>query len=232
MKLSRAKILVAIFGVGAVLKLFTGAEAPKLPPVPIAKALAKFPSGLAGEQWKETRSALDEHTLEIAGVSDYLQRFYDNGRQSFWFYVGYVSQWNTSAIHHPEVCFPGQGLDLENTSKIAINVPELAEKHPKGSIRFNELLWKDQLGNPIYTLYTFYFDGNFEPSESKMRAKNTIGIHYFSIITISGPVNKDAIDVGKERLQGALKRFLPELVTHFPDLEKLKADKTKENADQ
>lgn len=214
--MKRSQILVLILVAAAGLKLLVGGSPPVLDPVPIARPLSEFPRGLVGASWKETDLPLDERTLEVSRVSDYLQRSYNRPREHFWFYVGYVDHWDTSAIHHPEVCFPSVGLDLSDRTILGVEVPGLGDRHDDPRVRFNELLWKDELGNPVYTLYTFYFNGRFEPRDTKMRAENTLGIPYFAVVTLSRPLSKTAIEAGKEQLQEAARLLLPSLVEHFP----------------
>jgi EpsI family protein len=100
---------------------------------PPAKPLIEFPSQVAGYT-KAADWELDQATLGLLGVSDYLNRGYVSKSQGLiTLYIGYFrSQRTGAAIHSPKNCLPGAGwtpmtatvyqLPLDDGRKVPVNL--------------------------------------------------------------------------------------------------------------
>lgn len=100
---------------------------------PPAKPLSEFPNKVAGyvtaANWP-----LDQQTIDVLGVTDYLNRGYVSKSQGLiTLYIGYFRSQRTGAsIHSPKNCLPGSGwtpitetihqLPLDDGRKVPINL--------------------------------------------------------------------------------------------------------------
>ncbi len=92
---------------------------------PKARApFAAFPMEL--DNWQgRAESPLDEKTLSILGVNDYLTRTYVNGQAAAGLYVGYwASQRQGDSIHSPLNCLPGAGWEPVSKSLLDVAVKD------------------------------------------------------------------------------------------------------------
>jgi hypothetical protein len=169
--------------------------------------------GALGPGWEGVELPLDERVAKRAGVFSYVQRRYSRDGWSLWFYVGYVTGWAPSAIHYPEICFPGTGLSREGGSTI-----EIACRPLDRPARFRELVWQAPEGGRRYTLWTFYVNGRFEPSPLRLRAERLFGVRYFAVITLSGTYG-GALDETRRVYSEAIQSVVPRLLEHFPATE-------------
>ena len=209
----RARILALLLWTALGLSYLLGStQGPRLPPAPIKVPLSRFPFEVPGPPWKGEDRPLPAETVSVAHVSDHLSRRYSDGRRSFWLYVGYVQGWNPAGIHHPLVCFPNIGLELEQSEVVNLDDPAGARK-----VSFLESQWwKEGQDNRIYTLNTFYYNGKFEPEEWKLRAERLVGLRYFAVITISGKM-EPTLEETRNTYFDLARRILPELLKHFPE---------------
>ncbi len=100
---------------------------------PLAKPLADFPAQVAGYT-EAAEWPLDQQTLDLLGVTDYLNRGYVSKTQGIiTLYIGYFrSQRTGAAIHSPKNCLPGAGwtpmtatvyqLPLDDGRKVPVNL--------------------------------------------------------------------------------------------------------------
>lgn len=100
---------------------------------PPAKPLAEFPNKVAGYT-KAADWTLDKPTLDLLGVTDYLNRGYVSKSEGLiTLYIGYFrSQRTGAAIHSPKNCLPGAGwtpmtatvyqLPLDDGRKVPVNL--------------------------------------------------------------------------------------------------------------
>lgn len=100
---------------------------------PPAKPLAEFPAQVAGYS-KAADWPLDQATLDLLGVTDYLNRGYASKSEGFIsLYIGYFRSQRTGAsIHSPKNCLPGSGwtpmtatvyqLPLDDGRKVPVNL--------------------------------------------------------------------------------------------------------------
>jgi EpsI family protein len=100
---------------------------------PPAKPLAEFPNHVAGYT-KAADWTLDKPTLDLLGVTDYLNRGYVSKSQGLiTLYIGYFrTQRSGATIHSPKNCLPGAGwtpmtatvyqLPLDDGRKVPVNL--------------------------------------------------------------------------------------------------------------
>jgi len=201
-----AFILWAAYGLRA---LLLKEHLPDTNPVPLRIPLSEFPREALGSDWTGWDVPLDENVEKRARVSAYLQREYKSRGSTLWFYVGYVAKWSPGSIHHPSICFPGSGFELEDTATVVVAVPGMQEE-----ALFTEYLWRTPQGGGTYTLSSFYYNGKFQPEEWRLRMDSLSGIRYFAIVTLSGSL-ASSMEETRELYQGALQQALPVLLRHF-----------------
>ncbi len=180
--------------------------------LPIARPLAELPMDTVGPGWKGSDIELTEEVIRRTGTDDRLQRRYRRGRDAFTLYVGYVAGFRENSIHHPLVCFPSQGLILDKD--LVVDVPL---DHGRTTAAFNEYRWTSTLpGGPrAYTLSTFIYNGEYEPSEVLLRA-NGWRARYCGVITLHGRLVGD-LEETRAAYFKILGRLLPILARdHFP----------------
>jgi EpsI family protein len=100
------------------------AHASKAEPVPIRQSLATCPLNIS--DWTGQHAGdLDEQTLSILGVDEYLNRVYLNKRKKpIGLYIGYYgSQRQGDTMHSPLNCLPGAGWTPVQNDRLALQVP-------------------------------------------------------------------------------------------------------------
>jgi EpsI family protein len=98
------------------------------------KPLAQFPLVIGG-QWKGTESSMDENSLNVLKLSDYILRYYVPKREisgsrkesaddlPVWLYVGFYQSQRTGATYHsPQNCLPGAGWQFMESKVIPVSV--------------------------------------------------------------------------------------------------------------
>lgn len=217
----RVSALVIILMVAGGLRLVLDLALPGRDPVPLAAPFEPFGGPGLGEDWERESQVLSDDVVGESRVTDYLYHLYRKPGEGrlFWLYVGYVDHWDPEAIHHPKVCFPSAGLDLVEVGEIdlPVTLPSRAAAGGEESreIRFNELVSRDSRGQSLYTLYTFYYRGKFEPSQRRMHADRVLGIPYFAIITISGPLVGGSLEDTRAEFRESVGTLIPQVLTHF-----------------
>ena len=90
---------------------------------PLIKALSHIPG------WKMvSTSPLDQGTISVLRLDDYINATYSNGSQTVSLYVGYY--WTSKKIgaaHDPMVCFPGQGWAVTETGTGNLKVSSISD---------------------------------------------------------------------------------------------------------
>lgn len=180
-------------------------------PAALRIPLGDFPMDAVGPGWKGEDVPLDKETESLARVTSYLQRVYTQEGKQLWFYVGYVAGSAPEAVHHPAVCFPANGLELDHEEIVSIPMPSVNR-----GCRFKEFLWRSSLGGGTYTLSTFYYQGKFEPDEWKLRSDRILGMRYFAVITISG-TTWGSLKEMRDVYFGIVGKAIPRLLGHFPE---------------
>ncbi len=100
---------------------------------PPAKPLSEFPTQVAGYTMGASWP-LDKETIDLLGVTDYLNRgYFSQSQKLITLYIGYFRSQRTGAsIHSPKNCLPGAGwtpmtetiyeLPLDDGRKVPINL--------------------------------------------------------------------------------------------------------------
>jgi hypothetical protein len=209
--IGRAPLLASCFGILALARVsydhwVAPNQTPAHPRMPLAElGVRELSTGHTGRD-----VPLEARTIEVAGVDDWVNRYYESPGGFFWFYCGFVSGWRPEAIHYPDVCFPAQGLSLQRKGEVAVEIPGAP------GARFHEYQWANAAGEPTYTLSTFLYRGHFEPVETRMRLESGLGIRYFAMVTISGPVRGSPAST-RELFAKALGEILPALLDLMPE---------------
>ena len=130
--------------------------------VPRAK-LAGFPMVLG--RWAGANVPLPERILRAVGLSDYLNRVYQNGAgRAITLYISYYSSQRTGqTIHSPKNCLPGAGWQpLESrrlTIPVAGSAPLVVNEYlvARGTDRVLVLYWYQERGRDIASEYAAKF---------------------------------------------------------------------------
>lgn len=151
----RALLLaVLIAGAGVLGARVAGQERPVS-----RRSLSTFPATLG--TWQSAAEArLDDETLRVAGVDDYVSRTYVNDRrQAANLYIGYyASQRQGDTIHSPQNCLPGAGwqpVESARTSLVANGVTLPVNRYviEKGVERQVVLYWYQGRGRVVANEY-------------------------------------------------------------------------------
>lgn len=133
--------------------------------VPIRESLAKCPVQIA--TWNgQTAAPLDERTLAVLGVDDYINRVYLNRRGTVvGLYVGYYgSQRQGDTIHSPLNCLPGAGWTPVKANRIQIPVSPGTGGGSGETIRVNRFVIEKGLDRNL-VLYWYQSHGRVVASE-------------------------------------------------------------------
>lgn len=91
---------------------------------PPAKPLSDFPNSIAGYHTTEN-IPFDQDTLNVLGVTDYLNRVYAGPQGLIGLYVGYFRTQRTGAtIHSPKNCLPGAGWQPQTATIYQLKLPD------------------------------------------------------------------------------------------------------------
>jgi hypothetical protein len=171
---------------------------------------ASFPLEIDGLDWEVEEVPLLEEERRAAGLSAYIQRLYTKGDRELWLYVGFVGGGTAGAIHAPEYCLPAGGYELGEEETIHLDLPGIPQP-----TRWKENLWTDSTGAPVYSLYSFYYNGRFEPSEWRLRASRILGVPYFAVLNVTGDYTGTLAET-RGHYAGILRSVVPLLLRHFP----------------
>ncbi len=213
--MNRGKVFALILCGAAALRIAydSSSLAPNAVAEPLRIPFTSFPLDVLGADWRGEDLPMDEAVEERAGVTDYLNRRYTNGRQDVWMYVGYVSGYAPGSIHYPDICFPSGGLALESKTVSRMPIPGVSDEVP-----FNEYTWIRRRGGRTYTLSTFFYNEKFETEEWRLRAARIRGIRYFAIVTVSGDL-VGGLENTRAVYRKIIERMIPQLLEHFPQNE-------------
>lgn len=90
--------------------------------IAVRKPLEDFPLRMG--VWKGVDAPFAEDVMRVAGVTDYVNRVYTDGKgDSLGFYVGYyASQRTGDTIHSPKHCLPGGGWTPLKSSRLRLKL--------------------------------------------------------------------------------------------------------------
>jgi EpsI family protein len=132
-------------------------------PTPARSTFDRFPSQI-GEWTGRSLPPIDDETLAVLGVDDYLNRAYFGAdRAAVTLYVGfYNSQRQGDAIHSPLNCLPGTGWEPLSRSRITIpvagpmgpaNIDANRYVIQKGLTRLLAIYWYQSHGRTVASEY-------------------------------------------------------------------------------
>lgn len=148
----------------------------------LKQPLASFPAGIFGPAWTAEDLPLPNDIIKISGLTEYIHRRYEGPQARLILYVAYVKGGAGGAIHHPGICLPAHGFEIEDLQKLALNV----ESASREAI-LSEFLFHKPLTSPGYGLTTFYYNGNFRPERWRLQlADRWPGVNSYAIITLLG----------------------------------------------
>ncbi|MBN1441275.1 MAG: exosortase-associated EpsI family protein [Planctomycetes bacterium] len=137
---------------------------------------------LFGSGWTVEDIAVSDETLDVAKVSDHAFLRFRREAAEVFLYIGLVGSGTSQGIHHPAVCFPAQGIRIEEARIVEIDVP--GEETPW---RFNEYLGRKDPDVQVYALSTFFFGKKPETGVWSLRWKQAWSNQKaFAIITVFG----------------------------------------------
>jgi len=202
-------------------------------PVLAKKPFGEFPLTIA-ERWQGKEFGLEQNTLDVLKLSDYMMRAYvpvsraqtmGDGREGerggatspVWLYVGYYqSQRTGSTYHSPKNCLPGGGWQFVESDQVPVPVPG------GGSITINKVLIQKGLDKQLI-LYWYQDRGRVIASEywakayliwDAMTKNRTDG----ALVRISVPVTSTADQAYQQGL-AFLQDFWPVLQDYMPSSE-------------
>ena len=152
----RTRLHLTIGGLAAATMLLFLLDRPAT--VPPRHPLRDLPLTLG--DWQGTDLPITQRILNIAGVSDYISRKYEDsrGRESFVYIGYYTSQHAGEQIHSPRNCLPGAGWEILAKRRVAIDTPR------QGRISVNDFLVSNGLEQELI-LYWYQTRGRAIPSE-------------------------------------------------------------------
>ena len=187
--------------------------------VPERDPLAAFPLSLDASHGQ--RRKIEPGILQTLKLTDYLLRDYVAPDQPVGvnFYIAYyASQRKGEAVHSPRSCIPGDGWQIENLSKAAINGLSGGDGTltvnraviAKGNLRQVVYYWFAQRGrhmtNEYWVKWYLFWDG--------MTRNRTDG----ALVQLVTPLDRnEAPDAADRRLAGFLRTIYPQLSKYIPD---------------
>jgi EpsI family protein len=128
----RALILTAFLLVGSAYL----ARASRPEQYPIREALEFLPLRIGAWEGRDT-PPIDERTLKVLGVDDYINRYYQTSSGLAYLYIGYyASQRQGDSIHSPQNCLPAAGWNPVRSG--TVDIPVSVDGSPN-SIRVNRI---------------------------------------------------------------------------------------------
>jgi len=181
------------------------------------KSLAEFPRSL-GEWTAITDYQIDNRSMEILQVDDYMTRNYRNLKGDIiGLYIGYFkSQSEGKGIHSPRQCLPGAGWIPVNTAVYQIAVAG----HNPDTVPVNKFIMGKGLDRQLY-LFWYHGRGRTYASEywnkiyliwDGLSKKRTDG----ALVRVNSPVIGNTEDALKTQ-SDFIKLFFPLLKEYIPD---------------
>lgn len=192
------------------LRFISGVEA-----VSLNRSLKEFPTNIA--EWKGIDTPMDEGTLNILKVDDYIMRVYQDDKGfPIWLYIGYFErQTEGQIIHSPKHCYPGGGWFPIETEVHKIFIPDIGREIKvnryfiaKGNERQMILYWYQSRGRIVTSEY---LDRLYLIWDSIFR-KRSDG----ALIRISAPVDSSKEKTLKKEI-AFVKYIFPELISFLPN---------------
>jgi EpsI family protein len=203
-------MIVAVVLVGAIVLLQTMSHGAR---IPAHRPLRELP--LQVDDWKAQDFPLDQDTLTVVRVDDYINRIYhDPAGHAIGLYIGYYTNQQTGdIIHSPKNCLPGAGWEPVRSDYLQIPVPASAP------IVVNQYVIRKGLDREL-VLYWYQARGRVIASEYSGKAwmvydaltKNRTDGALVRIFTPAG--ESDA--VARERAVRFVDWLYPQLASYLP----------------
>ncbi len=183
-------------------------------PVPPRQALASFPASLGA--WRVVATVpLDERTLAVSRVDDYVNRVYAADGSSVGLYVGYYdSQAEGDTMHSPLNCLPGAGWEPVSRHRIHLSDDAVINRLTirKGLERQVVLYWYQSHGRIVASEYW----GKVYTVLDSIRLHRTDAAMVRVIAPAAGPREGDERAAERESL-GFARELLPLLPRYLPE---------------
>lgn len=156
----RLFVLLVCFGMAGAWQWRAGTAEARIP----RPSFATFP--LAIDQWRgRQQPPLDDRTLAVLGMEDYLTRIYTEDRWTADLYIGYWgSQRQGDTIHSPLNCLPGSGWEPVSKRALQIPVADAPDGTPTRPITINRYVVEKGLDRQL-VLYWYQSHGRVVASE-------------------------------------------------------------------
>jgi EpsI family protein len=176
--------------------------------MPTRIPLAQLAPEMPGTGWKGRAEVLEEATRQRAGVTEYVNSFYERQGNRVWFYVGYYDGSRIESIHQPMVCLPGSGWKLESSRVEVLEIPGV------GETPFNVAVFSHYRARRL-AAYTFFYKGAFAAAQSAVESGRIFGDRHFAIVQLSSDVlsSEEATWTNCKEIIGDR---MPKLMEHFP----------------
>ncbi len=186
--------------------------------IPITKSLSTLPK-VIGEWEKGRNHILDEKTLDILRVDDYVMTRYthaDDGRTVL-FYTGYFkSQREGQIVHSPKHCLPGSGWRPIATEVISIDIPGLANSPIMATRIITQKGDEKELVIYWYQVGPDYVAGEY--GQKFLLIWNSIRYNRSdgSLIRFSVPVVNGSVEETQQMAEGFIREMVPVLRGYLP----------------
>ncbi len=172
--------------------------------------LSEYPETVFGAGWSVKNVELPARVVELAGLSDYVHREYRQGGRAFVLYVAYVRGRANDGIHHPSVCLPSHGLEIQSQETYSIAASS------KRAVDCMELRCESKFGEGLFSLSTFYGNGRFHPDPNALRLADRLSpMRYYVMVTVTGDYI-GSLDRTREFYSERMREALPALMAHLP----------------
>lgn len=208
-------IIAAALGVGwsmPVAKMETGQYARKALPESLR---------LQGRLFTGVDQELDAGTLAILETSDYAsRRFTSLDPQQKVDVTLIFSANNRKAIHPPEVCLQGGGVQIIQNNYITLAADEFLFASSRSEIKLRELITQ-QGYRRAYHLYTYKAAERYTPDFFEQQAsiflngllsRNAAG----GLIRVSVPIHHENVDRSRQLALAVVRELLPRIERHWP----------------
>jgi EpsI family protein len=185
--------------------------------IPITKSLSTLPK-VIGEWTKGRNHTLDEKTLDILRVDDYVMTRYRNADgRAVLFYTGYFkSQREGQLVHSPKHCLPGSGWRPISVGVITIDVPGFAGSPIKATQIITQKGDEKELVIYWYQIGPDYVAGEYSQKAlliwSALRHNRTDG----SLIRFSVPVVDGDVKKTQTMTEDFIREMVPVLREYLP----------------
>jgi EpsI family protein len=181
--------------------------------VPLKKPFTTFPLHWKG--WIGEFYNLDDKTLDMLKMSEYVNITYKKGPYSMALYIGYYnSQRGGAQIHSPKLCLPASGW-----YKISENI-KIKHIDGLGKINFVEGIYQKDNRKEVF-FYWYKMKNVYITNEYKLRFYrflNSIryGRNDAAFIRISAPITYNVRET-TDLIEDFMKDFLPLLKDYLPE---------------